>query len=168
MSRISCFIACLLFIFTTGCGGSKVASRIDELNSTSIQRLVTCYVRYQGKNGYRGPKSEKVLKEFIGLPQNQKGFERVGIDTSDIDALFVSDRDDEPFKVKYGVSGSPLGFTEAIIFESVGVDDQVMVGYGGGKTKLMSPDESDKLFKSKKKAKIKRNDNAESDDVAPE
>ena len=168
MSRICCLLACLLFIFTTGCGESKVASRIKELNSTSIQRLVTCYVRYQGRNGYKGPKSEEELKKFIGLPQNQKGFERVGIDTSDIDALFVSDRDHAPFKVKYGVSGSPLGFTEPIIFEGVGVDGEVMVGYGGGKTKLMSPDESDKLFKSKKRAKIVRKDGEADAAVIPQ
>ena len=86
---------------------------------------------------------------------------------SDIDALFISPRDNEPFRVKYGVAGSPMGFKEALIFESVGVEGEVMVGFGDSRAELMSPEEADKLFEGKpgKPRDIERGDiDAEEED----
>jgi len=131
MYRQSCFMICFVFLFSVGCSGGKVAERIAEMNSTPIKKLITCYSFYQSRNNFRGPKDEAALREFIADDKNQKGFDRAGIDTSDIDALFISERDGQPFKIKYGVPGSPMGFVEPLIFESEGVDGEVMVGFGG-------------------------------------
>jgi hypothetical protein len=163
MYRQTCFLICSLFLFSVGCGQGKIAERISEMNSTPIKKLITCYSFYQSRNNFRGPKDEAALRKFIADEKNQKGFERAGIDTSDIDALFISDSDGEPFKIKYGVPGSPMGFVEALIFESVGVDGEVMVGFGGATTELMSAEESEKLFKSRKRAKVKRLDDRPED-----
>lgn len=150
--------SCLLVL--SGCSDG-VSGKIADLNATGIQRLVNCYTFYHAKNGYRGPKDEADFKKFIAQPSNVKGFERAGIDVSDIDALFISERDNQPFRVKYGVRGSSVGFSEPIIFETEGVDGKLMVGFGGAKTELMSKEESDKLFKQRAKKPETRGDAAD-------
>lgn len=157
--NLQCFIG-LSLLFALGCGDS-VDSKIRDMNGTAIQRLANSYAFFQSKNGYRGPKSEADLRDFFTQDENMKGFERAGIDVSDVDALFISPRDEQPFKIKYGVKGSPFGFKEAIIFETTGVDGQIMVGFGGAKTELMSPEEAEKLFSSRVKTKVTRGDTAD-------
>lgn len=149
-----------------GCKDS-VSTKIAALNETGIQRLVNCYTFYHVKNGYKGPKDEADFKKFIAMPGNEKGFERAGIDTTDIDAMFISSRDEKPFRVKYNVTGSSFGFSAPIIFESEGVDGEIMVGFGGAKTELMSKEEADKLFKQRVK-KITSRADAPEDGMAAE
>ncbi len=48
-----------------------------------------------------------------------------------------------------------------LLFLSVGVDGEVMVGLGGAKTELMSPEESEELFMSKAQTKSRRIDRPE-------
>ena len=155
----------LLLAFVSGCS-DPVGDKIESLNATAAQRLANTYTFFQARNGYRGPKDEAELRDFCADPKNKKGFERAGIDLSEIDALFVSPRDNQPFKVRYGVKGSPMGFSEPLVFESVGVEGEVMVAFGDSKSKLMSPEEADDLFsaKPKKKKKLERGDSA--DDAA--
>jgi hypothetical protein len=155
-----CWLACLLLHFC-GCGGQRVKSKIASSNATSLQRLTNCYTYYQAKHAYNGPPNESALREFIADPINKKGFDRAGIDVSDVDALFISDRDGHPFRVKYGVKGSSFGFDGAVVFESVGVDGELMVGFGGARTELMSLEESDELFESKAQVRSKRIDRPE-------
>ncbi len=150
-----------IVLFSCGCGGKSVESKIAGLNATKIQQLTNCYTYYQAKHGYKGPTDESTLRDFITDPNNKKGFERAGIDISDVDALFISERDGQPFRVKYRVKGSSFGFDEAVVFESVGVDDELMVGFGGARTELMSAGESEELFKAKVQAKAKRVDRPE-------
>ena len=155
-------------LFVVGCGQGKIAERIAEMNSTPIKRLLTAYVYFQGKHGFRGPRNEQEFREFIADDRFQKGFDRAGIDTSDIDALFISDRDGQPFKVKYGVPGTPMGFKDAVVFESEGVDGEVMVAFGGAKVEVMSLEESESLFESRKRTKVQRGDGRPEEGVAAE
>ena len=164
MFRICIVLTVGLFVgFVSGCS-DPVGAKIESLNATAPQRLANTYTFFQARNGYRGPKNEAELKEFCADPHNKKGFERAGIDLSNIDALFVSPRDNQPFRIRYGVAGSPMGFNEPLVFESVGVEGEVMVGFGDSKSKLMSPEEADELFSAKKpkrKKKLERGDSAE-------
>ena len=153
-------------LILAGCSDG-VGTKIAALNETGIQRLVNCYTFYHVKNGYKGPKDEADFKKFIAMPGNEKGFERAGIDTTDIDAMFISSRDEKPFRVKYNVTGSSFGFSAPIIFESEGVDGEIMVGFGGAKTELMSKEEADKLFMQRVKKITSRGD-APEDGVAAE
>ncbi len=107
-----------------------------------------------------GPKDEASFREFLADPRHQKGFERLGVDVGDLDALLTSERDGQPYKIKFGLKGSPFGFSEAIIFETEGVDGEVMVAFGDSKTELMSPEESDRLYDSKVKENVDRSDNS--------
>ncbi len=112
------------FAMLTGCGSGTPTSA--KYNDTNIKRLCNCYSMYQFSNGFRGPESEEVLKEFL---KNDAGanvkLKRMGINKDRIDDIFTSERDGEPFKVRYGLRGSDANV--AVVFESVGVDGRRMV-----------------------------------------
>jgi hypothetical protein len=117
--------ACVL----VGCGGSvDPSAAVAAANSTNIQRLTNLYQAYQSENGWVGPADDASLKEFIrGLPPNT--LTRIGIEPGNVDAIFVSERDGQPFKFRYKVVGSMMGSTEPVVFESEGVDGKRMVGF---------------------------------------
>jgi hypothetical protein len=75
-----------------------------------------------------GPADEAVFREFIRT-YDAKKLARIGVDPQAFDALFVSDRDGQPFKIRYGVPGSARGSREPVIFESQGVDGKWQVGF---------------------------------------
>lgn len=154
-------ICCFTLLLSTGCE-SKTSSRLKELNGTQIQRLVNCYSFYQTSHSYNGPKDEAALRAFLSEAKHRDAFERVGIDVNNLDSLFVSERDGQPYKIKYGLKGSMVGFFEPVVFEAEGVDGEVMVGFGGATTELMGPEESDRLYEAEvdKKKKVVRDDSA--------
>jgi hypothetical protein len=98
------------------------------VNETNIQRLANLYFTYQMKNGWQGPSDETAFRQFIST-YNPKKLARIGIDPSAVDELFVNERDGEPFKIRYSVSGSAMGCSEPVIFESVGVHGKRTVGF---------------------------------------
>ena len=90
-------------LFTlTGCGSESAESALAKNNETNIQRLSNLYFSFQMKNGWKGPKDEQDFKAFLNSFSPKK-LERIGIDPARIDDLFVSGRDGQPFKVRYGV-----------------------------------------------------------------
>jgi hypothetical protein len=111
-----------------GCGDDGGAGALAEANSTNIQRLTNLYFTFQSNNDFRGPKDEAEFKAFL-TGYNPEKLKRIGIDPATIDALFVSDRDSQPFKIRYGVRGNAMGSTEAVVFESTGVDGKRQVGF---------------------------------------
>ncbi|QDT69832.1 hypothetical protein MalM25_27740 [Planctomycetes bacterium MalM25] len=108
----------------TGCGGDSIDARVAALNSTNIQKLYNCYSLFQHYNGYRAPKDEAEFKEFLLRPRYAKNLSRMQIDPANLDAIFVSERDGEPFRIRYGVNG--LG-DKAIVFEATGVEGRRLV-----------------------------------------
>jgi hypothetical protein len=134
--------ACVL----VGCSGSTDPSAaVAAANSTNIQRLTNLYQAYQSENGWVGPADDELLKEFIrGLPPNT--LTRIGIEPGNIDPIFVSERDDQPFKLRYKVVGSMMGSTEPVVFESEGVDGKKMVGFLNMTQREVDAAEYDSLF----------------------
>ncbi|MEO1495524.1 MAG: hypothetical protein AAFV43_00065 [Planctomycetota bacterium] len=111
-----------------GCGEVDPNQRFAELNSTNIQRLVTLYGAFQSRNELWGPRDDAAFKQFVqGV--SPKKLERIGVDASSIDQIFVSGRDGEPFNVRYGVRGAVKGSNEPVVFEASGVDGKRMVGF---------------------------------------
>ena len=75
----------------------------------------------------RGPKTEEELKEYLKTTSGaKKRLKRLGLTPDQVDDLFISERDNEPFKVRYGVNG--VG-DNAVVFESVGVDGKRLVAF---------------------------------------
>ncbi len=116
-------------VLLAGCsGGPDAEDALASANSNNIQRLANLYFTYQTKHEFRGPPDEAAFKEFIRTYNPQK-LARIGVDPSAVDALFTSERDGQPYKIRYGVQGSIMGSSEPVVFESVGVDGQREVGF---------------------------------------
>jgi hypothetical protein len=134
--------ACVL----AGCGGGvDPDSAVAAANSNNIQRLSNLYLAFQSENGRVGPADDASLKEFIrGLPPNT--LTRIGVEPGNVDAIFVSERDGQPFKLRYKVVGSMMGSNEPVVFESEGVDDKKMVGFLNMTQREVDSAEYDSLF----------------------
>jgi hypothetical protein len=138
-----------LLVAIAGCGGgSDSNAKLAEVNSNSMQRLANLYFTFQLSNDFRGPKDEAELKTFIaGI--NPEKLTLVGVDPNAIDVLFVSPRDNQPFKIRYGVKGSAMGSSEPVIFEAVGVDGKREVGFLNMTQREVDAGEYDALLSGK-------------------
>jgi hypothetical protein len=107
--------------------------------------LATLYSFFHIQNRYKGPKSEEQLREFIET-QDASRLKRGGIDATKLDELFVSERDGEPFVVRYGVNTVIRGPSLPVVFESTGVDGTRQVGFCNGLMKEVDEEEYDRLM----------------------
>jgi hypothetical protein len=120
---------CVLLAVLAGCARSVDNDEaLAQVNSTNTQRLANLYFTYQTKNEWRGPVDEAAFKSFIRNYNPQK-LTRIGVDPGAIDELFASERDGQPFKIRYAVMGSAMGSSEPVIFESLGVDGKRQVSF---------------------------------------
>jgi hypothetical protein len=121
----------LLLSAVVGCSGDRIASSVAAQNDSNIKRAVNLYSAYQLTHGYQGPKNEQVLRDFVashGIPI--KNLEMMGVDPSNLDNVFKSERDGKPFKIRYGVTGG-MGVSDALVFEDQGVDGKKLVAFNG-------------------------------------
>lgn len=119
----------VLLFLAGGCSSkSKVDNLVLSLNQSNLQRLSNLYNMYQSQNNWTGPADMDELKEFVkNFPTNR--LERMGIDVSDLDALFVSERDNKEYLLRPEVQGSAMGSVQPVLFEQDGVDGIWMVGF---------------------------------------
>lgn len=127
--RAQVVVVCALLAAAVGCGGDDGGkSALAEFNSNSMQRLANLYFAFQLDHDFKGPKDEAEFRTFIaGVPAEKLA--NVGVDPAAIDVLFVSPRDEQPYKVRYSVMGSAMGSAEPVIFEATGVDGKREVGF---------------------------------------
>lgn len=127
---MTCVIAPLLIALVafSGCGGGNSDdAMIKDANKLNIQRLTNLYTRHQMQNSSQGPKNEQEFKKYIqGV--DSATLEKMGIDLADINSLFVSDRDQQPFEIRYGVAASFRGDAVGLIFEKQGLNGVRQVG----------------------------------------
>lgn len=141
----------LLIVFAAsltmiGCfGGNSVEDELAGLNRNNIKRLVNLYFTYQQQNNWEGPENEESFKAFVREYSPRK-LERIGIDPAKTDDLFVNERDGEPFKIRFGVTGSMMGCNKPVIFESVGIDGKKMVGFLDNTEREVEQSEYDDLW----------------------
>jgi hypothetical protein len=151
---LSRFTALLFFAVvcfaSAGCGGGFDADQaVQDATATSAQRLSTVYVLYQQKHGGKGPRNEKAFRKFIPT-LNPVILERTGIDADAVDDLFVSDRDGQPLKVKFGVVGNSRTPPKPVVFEEEGADGKRIVAFTGNKSEEVEDDSRyDELWNSK-------------------
>lgn len=112
------FVVC----FILGCGKTLPGVKF---NQTNIRRLRTAYNIYARLNNLQGPKSEQEFKEFLKTDLTAKvRLERIGVDIASVDDIFISERDEQPFRVRYGLKGSK---DQGVIFEEEGIDGKRFV-----------------------------------------
>lgn len=120
---------CLLSSTLVGCSSrTNPDAAIASVNTTNLQRLANLYFTYQSQHDWHGPADESDFKSFLrGYPEHM--LTRIGIDPSNIDKLFISERDGQPFKIRYGVPGSSMGSSAPVVFEATGDGKGRLVGF---------------------------------------
>ena len=132
-----------------GCSGTSPKSLIAEANDMNVKRLATAYSFFHLKNKFKGPKNEAEFKKFIS-EQDSARMELAGIDVNDVDSLFVSERDNLPLKIRYGINSRVRGPSLAVIFEDTGVEGLRHVGFTNGAMQEVDAAEYDKLFRGER------------------
>lgn len=123
--------AALLVALSAGCSRDPTADKVAAMNTSNLQRVTNIYEAFQNVKSGGGPKSEADLKQFIREYDPSK-LAMMKIDVNNLDALFTSERDSKPFKVRYGVGGG-RGSVAPVVFEQDGVAGKKQVGFTGGK-----------------------------------
>lgn len=144
--RSAVCIGSLLVGLVTGCSNSSdPESALASVNETNLQRLANLYFTFQSKHEWRGPRDETEFKAFL-RSYNPAKLKRIGIDPGGIDALFICERDGEPFKIRYGVAGSVMGSSEPVVFESTGDGGKCLVGFLNMQQREVDAAEYDSLW----------------------
>ena len=112
---LACFGCTLL-----GCG--QASSGPPEVSK--LTTLAVAYGLYQSRHG-EPPPDEATFKAFL-TEHSQQLLEKSGVEQ--LDALFVSSRDGQPFVIKYGDQDDPMG-RKPIAFEQVGQGGRRYVGF---------------------------------------
>ncbi len=115
------FAGLLCTALLIGCGtGDVITDQVAKANKHNVSKVASCYNLYLMRNGFKGPKDKAELVKLIQDPLVAKNMEMIGVDPADPEAIFISDRDGEEIKVRWGVKGSSLGTNEPVAFESTG------------------------------------------------
>lgn len=137
----------VLVVASSGCGDSGPPSLADY-NNTNIRKLRGAYGMFLIAHDLRGPKSEEEFKEYLTTnPSAIAKMERTGVPQEKIPDIFISERDGQPFKVRYGLNGLE---DHPIVFESVGVDGKRFVAFTTPRE--VENDEYEQLLAGKVKA----------------
>jgi hypothetical protein len=140
------YVVALALGTLAGCGS-------DELNSPTAVRMrglanlyLDCAVPKNGK----GPANEQEFKKHIrGLPE----FVITGnkLDPKALDAAFVSERDQEPIVLRYGLTIKQISATSAplIAHEKTGKNGKRLVAFANGKVDLVTEAQLQELTENK-------------------
>jgi hypothetical protein len=78
----------------------------------------------------KGPANEQELREFAkGLTAKEKDEYLIG---EDVESIFVSSRDNQPFVIKYNLNLAPGGETRAVAWETTGENGRRYVALSMG------------------------------------
>lgn len=142
MVWLSAAAAAVLVSFS-GCGGD------DGLNSPTAKKLTsvsTLYLDYAVGKAGAGPPNDAALKKHIkGLYASVLAHH--GIDPNNLDDLFKSERDGQPFVVLYGTSVTSVSANskQVIAHEATGKNGKRLVATAGMKVLSVTDAELEKL-----------------------
>jgi hypothetical protein len=100
-----------------------------------LQVLASLYGRYTAKNRGQPPADEAALRKFIPTLSAEEQA-ALAVDPANLDKVFVSPRDGQPYVVRYKVrTGVPAadGSTPVIAYERAGKNGKRMVAYSNAK-----------------------------------
>jgi hypothetical protein len=137
-------------LFSSGCSSKDPASRIGEMNDTRIKQLANLYMAHQMRNGSNGPKDQPAFKSFIQNGMAPHRLEMMRVDPAKVDDLFVSERDGQPFIVKYGQSGGTMSKLP-VVFEMEGQGGSRQVAFTNGQVEDVDEARYQELLRSGKK-----------------
>ena len=107
-----------LLVSQIGCE-SHSSGMTQTDTKTQIEQLFNLYKSYVTAKR-KGPPNEQALREYAkGLSEKQLEDELIA---KDVDSIFISARDKQPFQIVYGHSLNAGGEPVAIIYEKTGVN----------------------------------------------
>lgn len=114
---------------SAGCSGPPPMTTTDPPAKLRLDRILEYYRRHL-TDKKQPPADERAFKEYVrGLPADQRqGF---GMPT-EVDELFVGPRDGKPFVVRYRLTFSPGGASEAVAWEAAGENGRRFVALSVG------------------------------------
>jgi hypothetical protein len=149
LTRRLILCGCVVVGLLNGCSRqADPDSAIARVNETNMQRLANLYFTFQSQHEWRGPANEAEFKSYL-RGYNRHKLSRIGVDPDALDNLFVSERDGQPFKIRYGVPGSAMGSSEPVIFETVGDGKGRLVGFLDMQQREVDETEYNSLWSSK-------------------
>ena len=141
-------------ILIAGCGsGPDVAGMVAENNKTNMQKIANVMMLYQNRVG-RAANSEDELVGFVTSHDKiDKNLNFMKIDKDSFGDYFVSERDQQPYFVRYGIVVPDRTPAQAFVFETVGVDGVRKVAWSDSSVTDVS---DEKEYKKLKDGKVKR------------
>jgi len=119
---------------------------LAELNDSNIKRVANVYSMFQFRNDMKGPKDEAALMSYL-QGQDEGRLKRIGIDKSKLDELFIGERDQQKFKIRWGVDTRVHAPPDPVVFEAEGVDGVRMVAFAGGDVVEADLEQYEKFWK---------------------
>ena len=154
------FVAAVVaFGIATGCQPSPQQQVKDAYRAgfrENGRRVAVLYATFMGSptkpvsgpNGFSGPKDEAELRKFIAASSSE-ALEDMGIKSAESPELFTSERDGQPFRVRYGITG-PTTTTYAVLCEAKGVNGRVKVFKSDGSSLEVAADEAEAYMAGKR------------------
>jgi hypothetical protein len=106
----------LVFGLLAGCSQDAPPPTVQQIH---LKDLAVAYGRFIASHRGQSPKDEKEFKAFV-----QTMLPYLPSKPTDVDSLFVSPRDNQPYVVRYGASSAVSGSGQApvVAYEQQGVD----------------------------------------------
>jgi hypothetical protein len=118
------FTAGLVLVACCGQAGCRSGGEPEPEAKVRLTRLLRLYQAYVEKNR-KGPANEQALRAFGQKLSSQERDEYLIGD--DLDGIFISPRDQQPFVVRYNLRLEPGGPTRAVAWEAAGKDGKRFV-----------------------------------------
>jgi hypothetical protein len=115
-------MALLILVIAGGCRGGGRSNQAQE--TSTLKPLAVFYGSYISQHGGKRPASEEEFKAFIKDPKNAGQLKLFQI--TNVDDLFISPRDREPYVVIYGKTSS-AGGPPVVAYEKTGVEGKRFV-----------------------------------------
>ena len=128
---------------TAGCS-DPVARQVAAMNDTNLKKVSSLYRFYQYRNGWQGPKDAASLRAFVDQAPPKK-LEMMQVDPAQFDSFFVSERDGQPAKVRWGVAIGPTD-VQPLVFEATGVAGKRIVVFSNAQTEEVDAARYDTLW----------------------
>lgn len=147
--RLFVLLGAALTLAGVGCGDKSAESLYSQaVGDSNAKRLGALYLQYQVRNAdypMRGPSSVDEFRKFISSLE-EKNLQLIGVDKTQLDDLFVSGRDNEPYEIRLEVQGVIRGPEQPVVFEKAGVDGKFIVAFTGFIEKEVDQSEYDRLM----------------------
>ena len=134
-----------MFLVLIDCSGNSADDRLSEINGNNLERVVNLYYSYQKAHNWVGTPNESAFRTYVEEFDPVK-LKRIGIEPGQTSKVFFSERDGQPFRIRYGVMGSMMGSNKAVVFEAVGEGGKRWVGFLDNHEEAVDESEFDRLW----------------------